>query len=267
MKKWMIAWLFVFLGCSLLFSQNLVEAAKKEKERRESLKKPSSVVVTNADLKKLEKEEGLVIVSPQIPAQKVRGTASPRPTPPQTISPAPQKTALDQVDQIDARGYGQSFALNVLDFNEFVQNPHMALNRPDGQFAELSILGVLDLEIEAENGPGPDIAVYARRMGAQRMMPGGEEEEGISSDQLAFGYWQGLWYGILGMDERGDWVAIGQGTGINSPEKFDIGSLSSIKKIRIFFKPQNNPEFEARYPRGQLVESTFGIDAVEALHR
>jgi hypothetical protein len=99
------------------------------------------------------------------------------------------------------------------------------------------------------------------------MKPGGEEAEGISSDQLVFGYWQGLWYGVLGMEERGDWVALGQGTGINSPEKFDLGSLPSIKIIRIIFKPNNNPELQVSYPRGQLEESSFGIDAVEALHR
>ncbi len=267
MKNWIIAWLAILLCSSPLLSQDLVDAAKKEKERRESLKRSSTIVVTNADLEKLEKEEGLVIVSPSIPAQQSRDMASPQTAPPRINPPQPGKTNLDQTDQIDARSYNQSFATNVLDFNQLVQNPQRALNRPDEQFAELSILGVLDLEVNAKNGPGDDIAVYSRRMGAQRMMPGGEEGEGISSDQLAFGYWQGLWYGVLGKGERGDWVALGQGSGINSPEKFDLGSLTSIKKIRIFFKPNNNPEFEVSYPRGQLEESSFGIDAVEALHR
>jgi hypothetical protein len=267
MKKWAIALLFIFLGCTFLFSQDLVEAARKEKERRESLKKSSTAVVTNSDLRKSEKEEGLVIVSPQSPAQRDRDSASPQSTPPQISPPAPQRANLDQVDQIDARGYDQNFAIQVLDFNNLVRNPERALNKPDGQFAELSILGVLDLEVSAKNGPGDDIAVYARRMGAQKIMPGEEEGEGISTDQLDYGYWQGLWYGVLGMGERGDWVALGQGSGINSPEKFDIGSLPSIKKIRIIFKPNNNPELEVKYPRGQLEESSFGIDAVEALQR
>ncbi len=267
MKKWGLTITAVILGCSLLFAQDLVEAAKKEKERRERLRKPSSIVVTNSDLKKVEKEEAIVIVSPQIPAQKDLDMVSPRAKPTQKIQPAPQKANLDQMDQIDIQGYGQSFATQVLDFNELVRNPERALNKPDGQFAELSILGVFDLEISAKNGPGDDIAVYARRTGVQKMRPGGEEAEGISSDQLVFGYWQGLWYGVLGMGDRGDWVSIGQGTGVNSPEKFDIGSLSSIKKIRIIFKPNNNADLIARYPRGQLEESAFGIDAVEALHR
>jgi hypothetical protein len=267
LKKIMAVAFGVALCGSLALSQSLVDAAKKEKARRESLNKSSTIVVTNSDLRKSEKEEGLVIVSPQAPTQKGRDTTSPQ-TPPSPINQlAPQKANLDQTDQIDARGYDQSYATNVLDFNQLVQNPQRALNRPDGQFAELSILGVLDLEVSAKNGPGDDIAVYARRRGAKRMMSGGEEGEGISSDQMAFGYWQGLWYGVLGMGERGDWVALGQGSGINSPEKFDLGSLPSIKKIRIFFKPNNNPEFEVSYARGQIEESSFGIDAVEALHR
>lgn len=267
LKKTM-AVVFGFVLCgSLAFSQSLVEVAKKEKERRKSLKKPSVMVVTNSDLRKTEKEEGLVIVSLPIPAQKGRDTTPPQTPPSQIISATPQKSNLDQGDQVDIQGYSQSYATQVLDFNDLVRNPERALKNPDGQYAEISILGVLDLEVNAKNGPGDDIAVYARRMGAQKMMPGGEEGEGISTDQLNFGYWQGLWYGILGMGERGDWVAIGQGTGINSPEKFDIGSMPSIKKIRIIFKPNNNPEFEVKYPRGQLEESSFGIDAVEALHR
>jgi hypothetical protein len=267
MRNWVIGMLAILLWCSPLLSQDLVDAAKKEKERRESLKKSSTIVVTNADLKKLEKEEGLVIVSPSTPAQQSPDMASPQTAPPRISPPQPGKANLDQTDQIDARGYNQSFATKVLEVNELVRNPQRALSRPDGQFAEIPVLGILDLEVSAKNGPGDDIAVYARRMGAQSIMPGGEEGEGISSDQLAFGYWQGLWYGILGMGERGDWVAIGQGSGISSPEKFDLGSLRSIKKIRIFFKPNNNPEPVVKYPRRQLEESTFGIDAVEALHR
>ncbi len=267
MKNWVIGMLAFLLWCSPLFSQDLVDAAKKEKKRRESLKKSSTVVVTNSDLKKLEKEEGLVIVSPSTPAQQSRDRTSQQTAPPRISPPRPGKANLDQTDQIDARGYNQSFATKVLEVNELVRNPQRALSKPDGQFAEIPILGIIDLEVSAKNGPGDDIAVYARRMGAQRMRSGGEEGEGISSDQLAFGYWQGLWYGILGMGERGDWVAIGQGSGISSPEKFDLGSLRSIKKIRIFFKPNNNPEPVVKYARRQLEESTFGIDAVEALHR
>jgi hypothetical protein len=267
MKKCAIAMTAILLWCSPLLSQDLVNAAKKEKERRETFKKSSITVVTNADLKKLEKEEGLVIISPSPPAQQSRDMTSPQTTPPRISPPRPGKANLDQTDQIDARGYDQSFATRVLDFNGLVRDPQQALKRPDGQFAEISILGILDLEVSAKNGPGDDIAIYARRMGTQKIMPGGEEGEGISSDQLAFGYWQGLWYGVLGMGERGEWIAIGQGSGIKSPEKFDLGSLPSIKKIRIFFKPNNNPEPAVKYPRGQVEESSYGIDAVEALHR
>jgi hypothetical protein len=130
MKKWVIASLFIFLGSTVLFSQDLVEAAKKEKERRESLKKPSSVVVTNSDLKKVEKEEAIVIVSSQSAARRSQDTVSPQAALPQTSRPAPQKTNLDQMSQIDMHGYDQAFAQNVLNFNELVRNPQRALNKP-----------------------------------------------------------------------------------------------------------------------------------------
>ncbi len=267
MKKLSFAVIAILLGCVPLFTQDLVEAARKEQERRKSLKKPSAVVVTNSDLRRSEGEEVSIPSPPKIPVQGSRDMTSPQTSSSQIIPPARQKAAPNQMDQVDMGGFGQSFATKVLDFNELVQNPQLALGKPDGRFAEIPILGILDLEINAKNGPGDDIAIYVRRKGAQKMMPGGEEGEGLSSDQLVFGYWQGLWYGVLGMRERGDWVAIGQGTGVNRPEKFDIGSLPSIKKIRIFFKPNNNPEPVVKYPRGQLEESSFGIDAVEALHR
>jgi len=52
--------LFSFFG-SLLLSQTLAEIAKKERERRESLKGKKAVVVTNADLARLKKKPALEI--------------------------------------------------------------------------------------------------------------------------------------------------------------------------------------------------------------
>jgi len=267
MKKWALATIAIFFGCSFLFSQDLVEVAKREKERRESLKKSSSIVVTNSDLKKSETRESATIVSPKISPQKSLDTRPSQTPPSRTISATPQTPNLDQVDQIDMRGYNQTFAINVLDFNELVRNPQWALNKPDGQFAEISILGVLDLEISAKNGPGDDIAVYARQIGAKAMMPGGEEEGGIPELSADYQYWEGLWYGVLAMGEQGEWIALGKGTGTDSPEKFDFGNLSSVKKIRIMFRPHSNPDLPQKTNRRQPRESTFGIDAVEALHR
>jgi len=43
-----------FLFAALVFSQNLAEAAKKEKKRRAALKGKKSVLITNADLKQAD---------------------------------------------------------------------------------------------------------------------------------------------------------------------------------------------------------------------
>jgi len=53
---------FPLLLASFLFSQSLVEVAKKEKERRDSLKGKKAVVVTNADLGKLKKKPSLTML-------------------------------------------------------------------------------------------------------------------------------------------------------------------------------------------------------------
>ncbi len=61
LKKIVTAVTLPLLLCSFLFSQNLAELAKKEKERREKLKGKKSVVVTNADLAKLKKKASLIV--------------------------------------------------------------------------------------------------------------------------------------------------------------------------------------------------------------
>jgi len=62
--------IFCLIFCSLFLtslslSQSLVEVAKKEKERRESLKGKKSVVVTNADLTKVKKKPALTLPLPE----------------------------------------------------------------------------------------------------------------------------------------------------------------------------------------------------------
>ncbi len=83
---------------------------------------------------------------------------------------------------------------------------------------------------------------------------------------LGYDWSEGFWYGVLIPGEKGDWEAIGQGTGKISPETFDLGSFRSTKKIRIVFRPHTNPGLAAKFVRGTPGEFTFGIDAVEALH-
>lgn len=285
MKKITFVIIVLFLGNSLMFSQNLVKAAQKEKERRANLKKKTALVVTNYDLYKTEKEAEIRITPPEKQTQSVQAatpqktqrtipTTQPRSKirrPSQQIENVDQLDLsvdkVDQMDQLEARGFRSDYATQVLNSNELVRNPELALDKPDGRFAEISILGILDLEISAKNGTGPDIAIYARQTGANEMMPGGAEEGGIPELSADFQYWEGLWYGVLGMDDQGDWVAIGKGTGTNSPEKFDFGSLSSVSKIRIMFRPHSNPDLPQKINRRQPGESTFRIDAVESLHK
>jgi len=60
---------------ALISAQSLVEAAKKEKERREKLKGKTSIVVTNADLARTAKKPA--VVTPQQPEQNPSPAAAP----------------------------------------------------------------------------------------------------------------------------------------------------------------------------------------------
>ena len=61
MKKTVSVATLPLILCSFLFSQSLVDLAKKEKERRENFKRKKSIVVTNADLTRLKKKATLVV--------------------------------------------------------------------------------------------------------------------------------------------------------------------------------------------------------------
>lgn len=86
------------------------------------------------------------------------------------------------------------------------------------------------------------------------------------TDALSFGYREGFWYGVLVLKENGEWEGLGKGLGRNRPEKFDLGSLASIKKIRIMFRPHTNPDLPIKFNKIHAGEFTFGIDAVECIH-
>ena len=68
--------------------QSLAEAAKKEKERRESLKGKASVVVTNADLAGTKKKPAIA-VNPQTPAESEKPAAAAKPGEPSAGEAAP----------------------------------------------------------------------------------------------------------------------------------------------------------------------------------
>jgi hypothetical protein len=270
-KKLAVAILVIILSSTLLSAQNLAEVAKKEKARRAALRAQGkiSILVTNADLKKRKK---LPVVSASAssstPARNEQSVANPRAIP--NLPPRAPKIPGSQQevrrrDQSPDGYRNRDYATNVLLSSELVKNPEYALKKPDGEFAELSLQGVLELEVNCKNGPGPDIAVYAKISGSLETTSGGEEEGGIP-ETLGVDLHEGVWYGILAMDKNGEWEALGRGRGRSGSEKFDLGRISSTKKIRIIFKPFVVPDIPVKYVRSQSRELSCGIDAIEVLN-
>jgi hypothetical protein len=248
---------FVSVLCSaVLVSQSLVEVSKKEKERREQFKGKNVRVVTNADLKQVNKKSAVsttVTESSSAAGSEPGATESPQ-EPESPPSPAFQERQAEG-------GQEPGFARAVLPETFQVNNAEAALYMPDGKYAEISVNGVLELEVNVKNGPGDDLAVYAR-------WTGGQEGMLASPDEMPLDPTQGVMsYGVLAMTESGDWEEIGRGAGISSPEKFDLGSISSTKKIMIMFKPPRIPSVSYEFPTLGGARFTMGIDAVVALNQ
>ena len=64
MKKIITITFSLMFFVNFLCSQSVVELAKREKERRAKLKGKRAVVVTNADLRNLKKQEAISIIEP-----------------------------------------------------------------------------------------------------------------------------------------------------------------------------------------------------------
>lgn len=254
--------LIAMLSAGLLLSQSLVEVSKAEHERREKLKGKNVKVITNADLQSVRKTPAVTMTSPKA-AEGEPAVTEQMPAGQDSETAATSEPSRARMGPLEAQG--PIHATQVLPETYLVENPEYALHLPDGRYAEISMLGLLDLDFSARNGPGEDIAVYARLAGLQEVMTEAEEGD-VATDATAYQWWEGFWYGVLVMGERGDWEVIGQGTGRSAPEKFELGRFQSIKKIRIIFKPHNNPDLPAKFFRNHPGEFTFGIDGVEALH-
>jgi len=82
----------VFLTAILLPGQTVVEAAKKEKERREALKGKQATVVTNADLVRTKKKPAVTL-----PAAEATPPGEKPAQPPAAAAPAPpaERSSLD----------------------------------------------------------------------------------------------------------------------------------------------------------------------------
>jgi hypothetical protein len=262
MKKMVFLTVLCSMCIILVSGQSLVELSKQEKERREKLKGKSSIVITNAELAKVRKKPA--IVNAVEIGQEGEAPESAEPA-------APAESGSERPYEGHGRGSedlvfnNPSFATAVLSDTILVENPEYALYSPDGNYALISMSGSLDLELHVTNKPGNDLAVYAMLEG-NRELASGEGQEGLSTEATGFQWVEGFWYGVLVEDEKGDWVAIGQGTGANSPESFDLGSVPFTGKIRIMFRPHSNAVLPARMDRMSPSEFKFGIDAVEAFH-
>ncbi len=258
MKKRIVFGVLSLLTASFLLSQSLVEASKKEQERREKLKGKSVRVVTNADLKAKTNTAAVTVSTAEEAKPGTQGQAE---TPPATGA-APETGA--QQEQQQAQGEAPvRYATSVFPEWFLVEGPDRALGPPDGKYAEISETGVLDLDIEVNNGPGDDLAIYARP--PAQVIPKDEEGNQLAGEQNSM-WWGAFRYAVLGLDSQGEWQEIGLGSGQN-PDKFDLGSLKSTKRIRIMFKVYANPYNDGAKPLSLAKnELTFGLDAVGALH-
>ncbi len=253
MKKAIRVLFLLLIPISLLLSQNLAEVSKKERERRDKLKGKNVKVITNDDLRTVKKRPAITTATTP-PEEEAESEAQ-----------ATDLASAQAAESVPAEGAGPLFATAILPDTILVENPEFALDAPDGQFAEIPFGGFLDLELNATNGPGNDIVIYANRSGSEG---GAAVEEGmpLGAEQLALP--AALQYGVLVADNSGEWVAIGQGMGLSSREAFDLVYIPSITRIRIVFRAYGNASADVRAdyysltPRGL----SMGIDAVEALH-
>ncbi len=228
---------------SLVSAQSLYELAQKEKARRAAYKGKKIRLVTNADLGKSARTEAVrVRPSQAVPDDKPDTAPAPAKSGPRVT--VAQETQARQ-DQQSRRGQAQ-YATQVLPETHLVDNPQLALQRPDGQYALINYLGFLDLEIRARNEQGDDLAVYARRQTQSNANP----------------YMN---YYVFVKTEDGDWEGIGMGNGTTGVESFDLGRFEKVEMIRIIFRDQTRQNMVY----GQRVENIdmhMGIDAVEVLH-
>ena len=72
LKKLFVIPVVLLFTTSLLLSQSLAEAAKKEKERRARLKGKKARVITNDELRKVRKTTAVVVVRTQPPEKKTQ---------------------------------------------------------------------------------------------------------------------------------------------------------------------------------------------------
>jgi hypothetical protein len=239
-KAFTLISVFLFFTSGFLSSQDLAKLSKAERERRARLDTKSSRVVTNQDLLRLKARPVV-----DIPAQPSEQEAATLESQVEEQIPDYQKTP-----QTDEQETLEKFGTGILPTSKFVQNPEEAIGVPDGKFAEIGYWGWLDVEMEVFNGEGNDIAVYASR-----------SFEGIQDSRMM--------HYLVFVQRDSAWVCIGIGGGLTGPEKFDLGDIPQVDKIRIMYR--NRHELNQIQPNlgqtNRISSYSMRIDSVEALHK
>ncbi len=108
----------------------------------------------------------------------------------------------------------------------------------------------MDLDIDVNNGPGDDLAIYASA--PPRWYPREEEAKGTSSKLSMTHVEEEISAtSVLGLDSRGESgrrSALGSG---QNPDKFDLGALDSTRRIRIMFRAYSQPLNQGDRPLGR----------------
>ncbi len=245
MKKILVL-LLPILCAAQVSAQSLVELAQKEKLRRTKYRGKQVRVVTNADLEKARRTPAVSLGSSQAESDRPSPTA---PDPGQTPPPITVTQEFPpQPSRPKNRVEGRRFATKVLTTSELVHDSQAALHAPDGKSAAIEFYGLLDLEIETVNGAGEDIAVYITR-----------STEGQGPEDMH--------YLVFSQDRNGEWIGLGVGGGLVSPERFDLGELRKASVIRIVYRNLRRM-YDTHIDPRDITRGRYAIhvDAVAALH-
>jgi hypothetical protein len=234
-----------FIGTIPLSTQSLAELSKKEKERRAKLGGVQSREVTNSDLERWKNSPGKkILLTPAKTEAAVRIESVDAAAPPlseETGAGTPGRPG-------DETAQEAKYATAVLPSSERVENPEGAVGEPDEDYATVFYWGWIDLEVDAVNGEGDDLAVYA-----ERIATAGQDYTDIH-------------YLVYAKKDE-NWVAIGLGTGITSPERFDLGDIKSTDVIRILYRNKDEVyQLTPNWGHANRLQFRMHIDAVEVLH-
>ncbi len=260
MKKLARTVSLLLLAATFVTAQSLVDLAKKEKERRESLRGKRARIITNADLAAAKR-------TPAVDAGPAGGIVPNEDAVAEPADASEPEQAYPRVRFGPGGGEPDTggFARSSMEGTALVENPGFALQYPDGRYAEIALQGVLELDFIARNGPGDDIAIFARRSGSK---DGRSIEDGLpASDLELLGLPGTFFYGVVVLTDQGEWLELGTGSGLSSPDRFDLGDINRISAVRIVFVMPHGIQNQGEKQLGQITaDFTMGIDAVQALH-